>query len=273
MLRIGWFSTARGPSSRALLSAVHHAIQGGAIDAEIAYVFCSRVDGESNETDQFLVQVRGYGTPLITESFEQHRRVAGAKGLGFAGGKFAAWREAYDAAVLRLVQDRHVDVVLQAGYMLVWTPLLCERLRGLNLHPAEPGGPVGTWQQVIWQLIDQHSTRSGIYMHLVTPHLDQGPVVAFCRYPIDTPDLAEAWQEVGDTPVSELRAQLGEDLPLFQCIRTAGVRREVPLILNTLQTLAQGRLSWGVTDPPPAPLDLTGVVELQLAAVPKASGA
>ena len=252
---------------------MHHAIQAGSIDAEIAYVFCSRVDGESDETDQFLAQVRGSGIPLIAESFERRRQEAGAKGLGFAGGKFAAWREAYDAAVLRLVQDRQVDVVLQAGYMLVWTPLLCERLRGLNLHPAEPGGPVGTWQQVIWQLIDQRSTSSGVYMHLVTPHLDQGPVVAFCRYPIDMPDFAEAWRAVGDTPAAELRAQFGEDLPLFQRIRAAGVRREVPLILNTLQALAQGRLTLDTTDPPPAPLDLTEVVELQLAAVPEVRGA
>ncbi len=203
--------------------------------------------------------------PLLAESFERHRQEAGAKGLEFGSGKFAAWREAYDATVLQKVQGRPVDVVLQAGYMLVWTPLLCERLRGLNLHPAEPGGPVGTWQQVIWQLIAQRAITSGIYMHLVTPHLDQGPVVTFCRYPIDTPDFTEDWQAVGQATSAELRAEFGEDLPLFQRIRASGVCREVPLIINTLQALAEGRLSLDTVTHSIAPLDLTEVVERQIA--------
>lgn len=228
-------------------------------------MFCSRGPDESSETDQFLAQVRGYGMPLITESFEEHRQRAGTKGLGFSGGRFAPWREAYDRAVLAKVEPYPVDVVLQAGYMLVWTPLLCERLRGLNLHPAEPGGPVGTWQQVIWQLIEQRAATSGIYMHLVTPHLDQGPVVAFCRYAIDTPAFAPAWQQAEAAPVAELRTTLGEELPLFQQIRAAGVQREGLLILATLQALAEGRLSLD-TAVQREPLDLTDRIDAELQA-------
>jgi len=153
--------------------------------------------------------------------------------------------------------------------MLVWTPLLCERLRGLNLHPAEPGGPVGTWQQVIWQLIDQRAATSGIYMHLVTPHLDQGPVVAFCRYAIDTPAFAPAWQQVAATRVADLRTQLGEELPLFQQIRADGVKREGLLILATLQALAEGRLT--LTNAAGAqPLDLTSRIDAELQAAAEA---
>jgi phosphoribosylglycinamide formyltransferase-1 len=45
----------------------------------------------------------------------------------------------------------------------------------INLHPAAPGGPTGTWQEVIWQLIEGRAVETGVMMHLVTPELDRGP--------------------------------------------------------------------------------------------------
>lgn len=270
MIRIGWFSTARGATSRALLAAAVEAIRDGRVDAEIAYVFCSREDGESPETDQFLAQVRGYGIPLVTRSFEAARQAAGAKGMGFGRSGFAPWRQAYDAEIADLLAPYRADVALQAGYMLVWSPGLCERIHAINLHPAAPGGPAGTWQQVIWQLIDQRATGSGVYMHLVTPSLDQGPVVTYCRYPLDTPEFAAAWAAVGERTSEDLKATDGEDLPLFQQIRAAGVRREVPLIIATLAALGSGQVRVlhsgpaGADGQPSGPLDLTLTIEAEL---------
>ena len=45
----------------------------------------------------------------------------------------------------------------------------------LNLHPALPGGPVGAWQDVIWELISQDATESGVMVQLTTAEVDQGP--------------------------------------------------------------------------------------------------
>jgi phosphoribosylglycinamide formyltransferase-1 len=42
MYRIGWFSTGRDKAARDLLTAVVNAIDGGEIEAEIRFVFCSR---------------------------------------------------------------------------------------------------------------------------------------------------------------------------------------------------------------------------------------
>ncbi|GAH59253.1 unnamed protein product, partial [marine sediment metagenome] len=43
-----------------------------------------------------------------------------------------------------------------------------QRYNMVNLHPAAPGGPTGTWQEVIWQLIENKAEETGVMMHLVT---------------------------------------------------------------------------------------------------------
>jgi len=73
------------------------------------------------------------------------------------------------------------DLCVLAGYMLIVGPEMCTRFNMINLHPAAPGGPTGTWQDVIWQLIKQRARETGVMMHLVTPELDRGPVVSYCR--------------------------------------------------------------------------------------------
>ncbi len=51
MLRLGWFSTARGPTSRKLLAAAWDEIAAGRLGAQIALVFCNREPGEDPQTD------------------------------------------------------------------------------------------------------------------------------------------------------------------------------------------------------------------------------
>jgi hypothetical protein len=127
--------------------------------------------------------------------------------------------------------------------MLVMTPALCARFTCLNLHPAAPWGPVGTWQQVIWQLINERATASGAFMHLVTPELDRGPVVTYCRYPIIGPGLDPLWEAAAASDLATLQSTHGEALPLFQVIRGLGIARETPLILATLRAFGQRRVA------------------------------
>jgi hypothetical protein len=74
---------------------------------------------------------------------------------------------------------------------------MCLRYNMINLHPAAPGGPAGTWQEVIWQLIRTGAHKTGVMMHLVTPELDRGPVVTYCIFSIrgSTP-FDGYWQEI-----------------------------------------------------------------------------
>ncbi len=137
---------------------------------------------------------------------------------------------------MRALEPYEFDLGVLAGFMLIFGEEAAARWDLLNLHPAAPGGPAGMWQDVIWQLIEQNADRAGVMIHLATPELDGGPVVTYCTYSIRGPEFAQFWQDAGK------RAELGEELPLFQAIRRAGVAREVPLVLETLRAFADGRL-------------------------------
>ena len=71
MYQLGWFSTGRGRGSRGLLKAVRDSIRSGELEAEIAFVFCSREPGESEATDLFLKTVEDYQIPLICFSYQR----------------------------------------------------------------------------------------------------------------------------------------------------------------------------------------------------------
>jgi hypothetical protein len=141
-----------------------------------------------------------------------------------------------------LIAPYGTDLGMLAGYMLIFGREACDRYNFLNLHPAAPGGPIGTWQRVIWQLIDQRAAESGVLINRVIPEVDEGPVVAYCRYPLRGPDIDPLWQAIGTRSAEDLRDTEGEKLPLFQEIRRRGVRFEIPLMVQTLVALADGRV-------------------------------
>ncbi len=240
-LRVGWFSTARTPggSSAKLLRAALDAIERG-MDSRIEFVFSNRDPGEHESTDQFFEIVRAAGIPLVTLSNTKFRhRVGGRRSRD--GEPLPEYRREYDAAVAALIAPFDFDLGVLAGYMLITTDVLCNRYPLLNLHPAAPGGPIGTWQNVIWQLIERKATESGVQWQLVTTDLDKGPVVTHCRYSLRGGQLDTLWAEQSRRPMAELREE-GESTPLFQAIRALGVVREVPLLVETLGVFARGGL-------------------------------
>jgi folate-dependent phosphoribosylglycinamide formyltransferase PurN len=240
-LRVGWFATGQGTGSRALLEAAHAAIVRGELRAEIPFLFCNREPGEDANSDLLLAMAAGYGIPTITLSDRRFRRRVGGE-VARAGQPLPPWRLDYDRAMLDLIAPYAVDVNMLAGYMLILGPEACERYTFLNLHPAAPGGPIGTWQRVIWQLIATRATDSGVLINRAIPAVDAGPVIAYCRYPLRGPAFDPLWDAVAGRSVEELQATEGEDLPLFRAIRAAGVAREIPLMVHTLIALAERRI-------------------------------
>jgi phosphoribosylglycinamide formyltransferase-1 len=174
---------------------------------------------------------------LVTLSSKRFRRENG-------GGPWAGHREAFHAEAMRLIADFEVDACVLAGYMLIVSDEMTRRLNLLNLHPALPDGPEGTWQEVIWELIATGADRTGVMVHVATEVLDGGPVLAHCGYPIRGGDYDALWDEAGSVSDDALRKQ-GEEQPLFAAIRGEGMRRERPLLLETLRALACGRLHIG----------------------------
>ncbi len=241
MYQLGWFSTGRGKGSRGLLKAVHDSIEAGEIEAEIAFVFCSRQYGETEATDIFLKMVEDYHIPLITFSYQKFKSKIGAASTGQKGG-FPSWRLAYDREVMARLQKFHPDLCVLAGYMLIVGPEMCQKYNMLNLHPAAPGGPAGTWQEVIWQLIKSDARKTGAMMHLVTPELDKGPVVTYGTFPIRGEPFEQYWEEIKGKPLAQIKKEQGEDNALFKLIRQHGAARELPLIIATIQAFSQGKI-------------------------------
>ena len=252
MLNLGWFSTGRGPGSRALLSTVHEAVNNGRIQAKISFVFSNGAPGETEGSDQFFALAKSLGLTVIHLSSKAFRRQW--------TGDPTQWRTAYDKEVSELISPFSPDLCVLAGYMLIVSPDLCRGFSMINLHPAPPNGPEGTWQDVIWQLIEQRATHSGVKIHLVTEELDRGPTIAYCRYPIRSQALDDIWREADQTSLDNLRQRYGEELPLFKAIRSEGVIRELPLLVETLATLSRGKVQITPHNPTP-PQDLTAKIE------------
>jgi phosphoribosylglycinamide formyltransferase-1 len=233
MLTMGWFSTGRGEGSLGLLQKVQSAIDSGELSAQIQFVFSNREQGEAEGSDRFLQQVYDYGISLVTLSSQDFRRQRG-------GGAFSLHRHDFDSEVMTRLESYEPDICVLAGYGLITDPALCNRYTMLNLHPALPGGTVGTMQQVIWKLIEDGATESGVYIHLATMDLDMGPVLTYCSFPLVGKAFDALWSGIEGRCIEDLKAVEGEELPLFQLIRQEGMKRERPLLLETIRAFADG---------------------------------
>ena len=223
MLNIGWFSTGRDEAARQLLQAVQDKSHSGEITGEISFVFSNREPGEAKESDLFFELVRSYNIPLVCFSHKKFKASVEEKD----------WRLKYDKEVNKRIQQFAPDFCVLAGYMLIVGEELCQQYDMINLHPAPPGGPTGSWQEVIWALIQNKAATAGAMMHLVSPELDKGPVISYCLFSIKGAPFDQYWQ--------------GRDKNmLFQLIREHEVAREFPLIILTLQSLSRGEV--GIKD-------------------------
>lgn len=230
MLKLGWLSTGRDAAARRLLTTMLKAVDNGKIEAEISLVLSNREPGEAKESDLFLDLVKSQDLPLTCIS--SHRLDSqGSQG-----------RQEYERRVTEAMAASEADLFILAGYMLIVEEKVCHRFPMLNLHPAAPGGPKGTWQQVIWQLIGHQATTTGVTMHMVTPTLDEGPAVTFCTFPLMGEPFEELWPEVDKSPLEIIKRAFGENFPLFSVIRREGMKREIPLMLSTIKAFSQGRL-------------------------------
>ena len=217
MLKLGWMSTGRGETSLKLLRVVCEDIEAGRLDARISFVLSNREPGEAAQTDRFFDFARSRGLPLICESSSGLRQRAPGPD----------WRTRFDHLLSSRIEQFDVDLFFLAGYMLIVSDFLCTQYLMLNLHPALPDGPKGTWQEVMAELARTGAARTGAMVHIVTPELDRGPTTSYCSFSIE------------GEPFASLRGA-GDTDALADAIREDERRREFPLILTTLRSLAAG---------------------------------
>lgn len=95
-----------------------------------------------------------------------------------------ASREAYDAALLALMQEYRPDLVVLAGFMRILSPGLVQHFAGrmLNIHPSLL--PKYQGLHTHQRAIDAGDAEHGASVHFVTEELDGGPVILQARVPI-----------------------------------------------------------------------------------------
>jgi phosphoribosylglycinamide formyltransferase-1 len=154
------------------LQAIIDAITSGRLHARIGLVVSNRADAQG------LERARRAGIEAVVIN---HRAFPS--------------REAFDLAVVGELKQRGVRLVCLAGFMRLLSPAFIDAFPNaiLNIHPALlPAFPGLDGQHQAWQ----HGVKiSGATVHLVTPELDTGPIVAQAAVPVrddDTPDTLAA---------------------------------------------------------------------------------
>ena len=135
---------------------------------EVKAVISNRPDAEG------LAWARAQGLPAIALDHKAHGS-----------------REAFDSELAATIEALAPDLVLLAGFMRILTPEFIARFprRILNIHPsllpAFPG--LHTHRRALEAGVKLH----GCTVHLVTPELDAGPIVAQAAVPVLRGDTEE----------------------------------------------------------------------------------
>lgn len=118
-----------------------------------------------------------------------------AKALGLATSLLDhtdfATREAFDSALIGLIDKHQPAWVLLAGFMRILTPAFVAHYTGrlVNIHPSLL--PAFTGLNTHQRAIDAGCKVAGATVHFVTPELDHGEVLAQVVVPILAGDTSE----------------------------------------------------------------------------------
>ena len=165
---IGVLISGRGSNLQAIIAA----IADGRLVARIGVVIANRADAGGLE----------------------HARVAGIPTAVIKHGSSPS-RPAFEEAIVARLAEARASVVCLAGFMRILSPYFLERAPGpvLNVHPSLLPAFAGIDAQgQAWA----HGVKvAGATVHLVTPELDAGPIVAQAAVAVqedDTPDSLAA---------------------------------------------------------------------------------
>lgn len=167
-LRVAVLASGRGSN----LQAVIDAIEAGQVQAQIVAVISNKKDAEA------LERARKHRLPDL---FVDPKPFVGRPD----------GREAYDRALLEILQQHDIELVLLAGYMKIVTAVLVGAYadRMMNIHPSLlPSFPGLDVQK---KAIDWGCKLAGCTVHFVTEGVDEGPIILQAAVPILGDDTSE----------------------------------------------------------------------------------
>jgi phosphoribosylglycinamide formyltransferase-1 len=116
-------------------------------------------------------------------------------------------------------------------------------------------------------LIKDDAKEHGIMIHLCTKEWDRGAALTYCGFPIRGPGYDKLWKDMHEKlktkTLEQIKADEGENEPLFALIRKDGAKRELPLIVSTIKQFADSKLkmvkqkAFCMNEPLSGPFDLT----------------
>lgn len=167
-LRVAVLASGRGSNLQAIIDA----IEAGQIQARIVAVISNKKDAIA------LERARKHG---LKDLFVDPKLFAGRPDS----------REAYDRALLEVLQEHDVELVLLAGYMKIVTAVLVNAYvnRMMNIHPSLlPSFPGLDVQK---KAIDWGCKLAGCTVHFVTEGVDEGPIIIQAAVPVLDADSSE----------------------------------------------------------------------------------
>ncbi|HKR81352.1 MAG TPA: phosphoribosylglycinamide formyltransferase [Nitrospira sp.] len=171
-LRVAVLASGRGSNLQAIIDAIESRV----LQAEIVAVISNRKEAVA------LERARKHNVPDV---FVDPKPFAGRPDS----------REAYDRALLGVLEQRQVELVLLAGYMRIVTTVLVNAYsnRMMNIHPSLlPSFPGLDVQK---KAIEWGCKLAGCTVHFVTDGVDEGPIILQAAVPIldsDTPEKLAA---------------------------------------------------------------------------------
>lgn len=104
-------------------------------------------------------------------------------------------RDAYDGALIKVIERHEPDLIVLAGFMRILTPRFVQRFLGrmLNIHPSLLPAYQGlnTHARALADKITSH----GCSVHFVTEELDGGPVVLQAELAVSADDTHDTLKE------------------------------------------------------------------------------
>lgn len=163
-LRVGVLASGRGSNLQAILDA----IEAGRLAARVVVVVSDRPDAQA------LDRARRHGVKAV-----------------FLDPKQYPDREAFDRAVLAVLEEHRVELVCLAGFMRLLTPAFVAAYRGriMNIHPALLPSFPGLHAQR--QALAHGVKVSGATVHFVDEGVDTGPIILQAAVPVRDDDTEE----------------------------------------------------------------------------------